>query len=352
MKINKIFILALLSGLMLVLSACVPGPRVSGTPGISVSDEMAYVSYGNLVYGLDIESGDVEWSYPEERSAQVVFYAPPLVTESFVYVGDLANQFHKLDKETGTAIWTYTGAEGFFIGKAAEKDGIVYAPSNDGNLYALDEVGELVWTFETDHYIWAQPVIHDGSIYVGSMDHFVYALSLDGEERWSVEMKGAIPSTPVISEDGRTLFVNSLGNEVVALDTSNGEERWSFESKESIWGQAALIDGTLYLADSAGNVHALDPTDGEERWQKKVTSSVIGGLTAMDDGFVLATKEGLLKAFDFDGNSLWEATLVGETYQAPVTNGQILVAGTIEGENLVYGFDIAGVQLWSTTPEN
>jgi len=352
MKKNKILVLAIILGLTLILSACAPGPRVTGTPGISVSDDMVFVSYANLVYSLDINSGDVEWTYPSEPSAQVVFYAPPLVTESFVYVGDLANQFHKLNKETGTALWTYSGAEGFFIGKAAEKDGIVYAPSNDGKLYALDENGELLWAFKTGHYIWAQPIIYDDTIYVGSMDHFVYAISKDGEERWSVEMKGAVPSSPEISEDGSSLFVTSLGNEMVALNTSDGSVQWTFESNESIWGDAILVNGALYLADSDGNIHAIDSANGEERWQKKVSSSVIGGLTELSDGFVLATKEGLLKAYDFNGESLWEATLVGETYQAPVTNGQILVAGTIEGENLVYGFDLNGVQLWSTTPEN
>jgi outer membrane protein assembly factor BamB len=352
MKKYKLLILAITLGLTLILSACVPGPRVTGTPGISVSDEMAFVSYGNLVYSLDINSGAVEWSYPAEPSPQVVFYAPALVTESFVYVGDLANNFHKIDKETGAVIWTYSGAGGFFIGKATEEDGIVYAPANDGKLYALDKNGELLWTFETDRYIWAQPIIMDETIYVGSMDHFIYAISTDGEERWSVEMKGAIASAPAISEDGRTLFVSSLGKEMVALDTSNGASQWSFESNESIWGQSILIDENLFLADSAGNIHALDATNGEELWQEKVSSSVIGGLTVLDNGFVLATKEGLIKAYDFDGNSLWEATLDGETYQAPVTNGQVLIVGTIEGENLVYGFDIDGVQLWSTTPEN
>lgn len=353
MKKNKIMILAILFGLTLILSACVPGPRVTGTPGISVAEEMAFVSYGNFLYRLDIESGSVEWHYPDEASTKVVFYAPPLVTESFVFVGDLANQFHKINKETGAEIWTFSGANGYFIGKAAEYDGMVYAPSNDGYLYALDEDGDLLWSFETGHYIWAQPLIQDGTIYVGSMDHFMYALSMQGEEIWSVEMKGAVVSSPALSEDGSTIYVSSLGNELAALDTSNGESRWSFEVNDSIWGHPILVDETLYLADSSGNVHAIDATNGEEQWQKKVSGSVIGGLTAFEDGFLLATEEGLIKAFDFSGNSLWEENLDGEAYQAPVTNGQIVVAGTIEGENLLYGFDILdGNQLWSTTPEN
>jgi len=352
MRKFKLSIIAVLLGLTLILSACVAGPRVTGTPGISISEEMAYVSYGNFVYSLDVASGSVEWSYPSEASASVVFYAQPLVTESFIYVGDLANQFHKLNKDTGAALWTFSEANGYFIGKAAEKDGVVYAPSNDGSLYVIDENGDLLWAFETEHYLWAQPLIHDETIYVGSMDHLIYALSLAGEERWSVEMKGAIVSAPVISEDGSTLYVSSLGSELVALDTSDGSSKWAFESEESIWGEMILADMTIYFADSDGNVHAVDAINGEEIWQKKVSSSVIGGLTQLEDGIVLATTEGLIKAFDFEGNSLWEATLEGEAYQAPVTNGQVLIAGTIEGENLVYGFDVDGVQLWSTTPEN
>ena len=101
MKKNKISIITILLGLTLVLSACVAGPRVTGTPGLSISEETAYVAYGNFVYSLDVDSGSVAWSYPSEPSASVVFYAQPLVTDSFIYVGDLANQFHKLNKDTG-----------------------------------------------------------------------------------------------------------------------------------------------------------------------------------------------------------------------------------------------------------
>jgi len=75
-------------------------------------------------------------------------------------------------------------------------------------------------------------------------------------------------------------------------------------------------------------------------------------LTATEDGFVLVTEEGVVKAFDFDGKPGWEATLDGEIFQAPATNGEMLIVGTIEGDKLVYAFNITGVQIWSTTPEN
>ncbi len=352
MKKSHYLIIALFLGLTFILSACVPGPRTVGSPGLSVSDENVFVSYSSFVYSLDTTSGSVNWHYPDEADSQVVFYAPPLVTDDYVYVGDLANNFHKIDIETGQAQWTFTEAQGFYIGQAAEDEGIVYAPSNDGRLYAINSEGNLLWSFEADHYIWSQPQINADAVFFGSMDHFVYGVSKNGDQLWAVELGGAVVGSPVLSEDGTKLYVGSIGNDMVALDTSNGDLLWSFEADESVWGQALLADGNLYFGDSGGNLYALNPDDGSPLWQTEFAGSVVGGLTAITDGFVLATEEGVVKAFNFDGTPNWESTLAGEIFQAPAVSDEFLVAGTVNGENLVYAFNLSGVQLWSTTPEN
>lgn len=352
MKKSPYLIIAVFLGLTLILSACVPGPRTVGSPGLAVSDENVFVSYSSFVYSLDIASGSIDWHFPEEADNQVVFYAPPLVTDEFVYVGDLANNFHKIDIESGQSQWTFSGAKGFYIGQAAEDNGTVYAPSNDGSLYAISDDGDLLWSFETGHYIWSQPQLTEDAIYFGSMDHFVYGLSKNGDQLWSVEMGGAVIGSPVLSEDESVLYVGSVGNEIIALDTSTGDLLWTLETDESVWGRGILVNETLYFADSGGTLYALNPDDGEPLWQTEFSGSVVGGLTAITDGFVLATEEGLVKAFNFDGSPKWESSLDGEIFQAPAVNDEFILAGTVNGENLVYAFDLSGVQLWSTTPEN
>lgn len=352
MKKSQYLIIAVFLGLTFILSACVPGPRTVGSPGLSVSDENVFVSYSSFVYSLDITTGSVDWHFPDEADNQVVFYAPPLVTDEFVYVGDLANNFHKIDIETGQAQWTFSGAKGIYIGQAAVEGGTVYAPSNDGSLYAINADGELLWSFETGHYIWSQPQLTADGIYFGSMDHFVYGLSKNGDQLWSVEMGGAVVGSPVLSEDGTVLYVGSVGNEMVALDTSTGDLLWALETQESVWGRGILAEETLYFADSGGTLYALDPDDGEPIWQTEFAGSVVGGLTAIADGFVLATEDGVVKAFNFDGSPKWESSLAGEIFQAPDVNDEFILTGTVNGENLVYAFNLSGVQLWSTTPEN
>lgn len=352
MKKSHVLLIVVFIGLTLILSACVAGPRVTGTPGIALSDEMVFVAYGNFVYGLDVTTGSVVWHYPQEANNQIVFYAKPLVVDDVVYVGDLANNFHKLNIETGAAEWTFSGADGYYIGQPAESSGVVYAPNNDGSLYAIDAKGDLRWEFETGHYIWAQPQVTEDAIYVGSMDHYVYAISPNGEELWSKEMGGAVVGSPVLSEDGDALYVGSLGGEMLALDVDNGETLWSFEAEESIWGGAILVDGSLYFADSDGSLYALNSENGEALWRSEYDGSVVGGLVAFDGGFALTTDEGVVQAFEFDGTPIWQATPGGESVQAPAVNDEYLVVGTINSDNLVYVFNLTGVQLWSTTPEN
>jgi outer membrane protein assembly factor BamB len=351
MKKSHFLLIGIFLGMTILLSACMPGPRVTGSPGITTEDDMVYVAYGTFVYALDITDGSVSWSYPEKASNQVVFYAQPLVSGDYVYVGDLAKAFHKLDRQTGEVVWTFSDAEGFFMAKAAEADGVVYIPCNDGTLYALDENGNLLWQFDTGHYLWSQPQIVDDVIYLGAMDHFVYAISKDGEELWSAEMGGAVVAAPKISADGSILYVGSMHEQMDALDTSNGDVLWSFDTENSIWGEALLVENTLYFADSGGKIYALDAETGDPVWQTEYSGNVVGGLALIEDGFALTTEEGVVKAFDFDGSPKWEATLDGEIYQAPSVSNDYIVVGAIGGDHLVYGFQQTGVQLWSTTPE-
>jgi len=361
MKKYRILILTAIIGIGLILSGCVPGPRVTGSPGLDISDEMVFVAYGNFTYAVNLETKVVEWGFPEESSNKIVFYAQPLVTNDFVYVGDVANNFYKIDSQTGNEVWTFSDAKGFFIGQAAIEDDIVYAPSNDGFVYALDANGEELWRFETDHYVWAQPQISDDVVYIASMDHFVYAVSKDeGTEIWKHKMNGAVISSPALSSDGTVLYVGSMGKEMVALDTTADVDEdhvlWSFNADgdlNTVWGKPLLVEDTLYFTDSTGKIYALDAATGETVWPRPIefSGSIIGGLTKLNDGFVFATESGDIQAYGFDGTLIWQRSIEGEIIQAPVINAEYLVVGAVDAEELIYVFDLDGNPIWSDTPE-
>jgi outer membrane protein assembly factor BamB len=352
MKKSHVMIIGVLVGLTFILSACVPGPRVTGSPGISLSGDQVFVAYGSFVFGMNAATNNVDWHFPADSSNQVLFFAQPYVNDDFVYVGDVAKNFYKIDRDTGMSVWTFSGAKGYYIGQANEENGTVYAPANDGNLYAIDAEGNLQWKFETGHFLWSQPQIGENAIYLGSMDRSVYALSKDGDELWSTELAGAVVGAPTLSEDETMLFVASIGNDMVALDTSDGSVLWTFIAEDSVWGKSLLAEGTLYFADSSGYLYMLDPADGTQKQRLQLTSPIIGGLTALPDGIALVTEGGLIKVLEFDGSTRWEAGVSGNVFQMPVASDQYLMVAAVDGDSLVYAYNVTtGTQLWSTTPE-
>lgn len=352
MKKSLMLLIGVLVGMTFILSACVPGPRVAGSPGITLSGDQVFVAYSSFVYGMDADTGNVVWHFPNDANNQVLFFAQPYVNDDYVFVGDVAKKFYKIDKNTGTSVWTFSQAKGYFIGLANEENGTVYAPSNDGNLYAIDEQGNLLWIFETGHFLWSQPQIGANAVYLGAMDRFVYGISKDGEGLWSTEMAGAVVAAPTLSEDGSKLFVGSIGSDFVALDTSNGGIVWSFAAEDGVWGQALLADGILYFADSSGMLYMLDPESGVEKNRVQVGGSIIGGITALPDGIALVTEEGRIKILDFDGTIRWDQGVSGNVFQMPVVSDQYLMVAAMDGDDMVYAYDLSTNSLkWSGTPE-
>jgi len=95
----------------LVLGGCAMGPRADGTPGVSADETAAYVSYQQFVYKIDAATGTEVWRYPQSGSAQIAFYAPPLLADGKLYVGDLANRFQRLSAENGNVDWIFSEAK-------------------------------------------------------------------------------------------------------------------------------------------------------------------------------------------------------------------------------------------------
>ncbi|MCJ7695141.1 MAG: PQQ-binding-like beta-propeller repeat protein [Anaerolineaceae bacterium] len=351
MKKSKIILIGLFAIMAVVLSACAMGPRAVGTPGMTADGDVVYVSYQQYVYAINAQNGTEIWRYPADGNAQIVFYAPPEVTEDSVYVGDLSNKFYKLNKENGLEQWTFSDAKGWFMGKANEGEGVIYAPSSDRGLYAVSSAnGSLNWKFETGHQIWAQPVLIKNGILQGSMDQSVYGLSLSGAQLWQMELNGAIVAAPVYDEVSGKVYIPTIGKSIFALDASTGKVIWQFDTDSSLWSSPLLVDDQLVFSDEIGNIYLLDAERGKLVWKIESGGQVMGGLVEIEGGFVVVTEDSYVRSFDFERNPLWTRTVSGELYSTPVNANGIVVVAAIKGDNLLYGFDMMGNQVWAFKP--
>ena len=59
----------------------------------------------------------------------------------------------------------------------AVADGVVFAGSEDGSLFALDaENGERRWSYDTGDKVYSSPRVVNGVVYAGSWNGNVYAI--------------------------------------------------------------------------------------------------------------------------------------------------------------------------------
>ncbi len=92
---------------------------------------------------------------------------------------------------------------------AVGTDGTIYAPSEDGNLYALNPAdGSLKWQYDfyNDFGISSPALGTDGTIYIGSTDENLYALNQDGSLKWTYSTGWGIYSSPALGANG-TIYI-------------------------------------------------------------------------------------------------------------------------------------------------
>ena len=77
----------------------------------------------------------------------------------------------------------------------------VYVACDDYNLYALNILGTVKWSFASKGLIKSSPIVYNGEVYIGSYDMYMYALDTAyGNIQWSWNTNGAIQDAPVIND--------------------------------------------------------------------------------------------------------------------------------------------------------
>ena len=342
-------LLAVLAALLLGVSGCGTAQASSWT-GLTIVEDKLYAADLQQVVALDTADGSPLWAFPENLSGNTrwgfpadlnhekcgVFYVTPAVGEGRVIVashvpggsfgGRPKNIVWGLDPDTGQ-FWHFDGATGQYIEGGAIGDGVFVIGNGDGYIYALDvESGDLQWTFETGHRVWATPLIVEDTVYVGSMDRHLYALNLsDGRERWNFHTDGAFASTPAL-RDG-TLYIGAFDDRLYAIDADTGTELWRFSNENWFWGSPVVYGDIVYAADVNGKVYAIDAETGAEIWRQSLSTPVRAGMALTEDGSQLFVggQDGALYALDTsDGFEMWLQGSEGQVLSRPVVSGSVV----------------------------
>jgi outer membrane protein assembly factor BamB len=178
---------------------------------------------------------------------------------------------------------------------------------------------------------------------------------VDLRSRWSVNVGNGqgdnyTKINPVI--DNNTLYVASENGNLVAVDTATGEIRWQQEAEQTITGGVGAGEGLVMFGTEEAEVVVLSQIDGTEIWRSTVSSEVLSAPQTDGDVVVAQTVDGKLIALDHEtGEQRWiyETTLPALTLRgtsSPVITGNgIAIAGFSNG-TLISLRSEDGVLLW------
>lgn len=194
--------------------------------------------------------------------------------------------------------WTFqTG--GMIQAPPTYHEGIVYAGSEDGKVYAIDDAdGSLVWSYATGDEVLSSPAIYDrlaplpDLVLIGSHDNKLHALSADtGTVEWTYETGGSVISNPLV--DNGVVYFGSGDLYIYAVDADNGTLLWRYLTEGLLRQTPILQGGKLYANVRDKHVwYALNASDGSLYWR--------GNANTDDSLFVIADVEPL-----YAGGKLW-----------------------------------------------
>lgn len=361
MTTKRFFIIALIAFGALILGAC--SPTSSNWPGLAADSQTAYLTNGSQVIAVRLNDRAELWKYPQKADSKKVFYANPVIlpdgrilvgsagTDHCLYVLDPS----KIDADTKepAASCLFSEDKDRWIAAPLVYDNTIYAPNNDGILYAVDLTsGQLLWSLRigSGGHLWAAPITDGKTLFISSLDHYVYAVDIQSHAiTWKADLAGSVSSPPALSADGKTLYVGSFAAKAFALDAANGSIVWQTATKNWVWGTPAIDGETVYFADLSGNIYALDAASGAQTWSVQPDGSITGNPLVLNDQLLVVSESGVVTMLDQQGKNAWTTTYVtpGKIYTTPAVSGDLILIAPMGDKSHLIALDKDGKQVWT-----
>ena len=232
------------------------------------------------LYCLDWRTGRQVWhtTLPRQpRRPRPRIAARPAWAEGRVWVGAYDGHLYALDADRGHLTDVYDARGEIRTPLQVAGRWLIFG-TNAGMLHAVNlRSGDEAWPpFRAGRGIPAAPLLRDGVLYVPSLDHHLYAVELaSGQLLWSLELGHGLATTPAWIEGG-WLALGSNGGEVVAVDVERREVVWRCavnEGQPDEWGRPfpvlggpAVHAGVVYAGAGDGRLYVLPWHGGQ--WER------------------------------------------------------------------------------------
>ncbi|MFA4930309.1 MAG: PQQ-binding-like beta-propeller repeat protein [Patescibacteria group bacterium] len=293
-----------------------------------------------------------------------------------VYVGSTDGYFYALD-EKGNLRWKYKindGPDSIIDSAATFMNGMVIIPGGDGCLHAVDQkTGRKQWIFQpllerknerADRSLVSSfegNVVYNEELkilYAGSDDGCLYALDQDGQELWHFATGMMVWALPVFGENNQWLALGGLDGYIYFLDPVNGDQREKKYLGSEIKSSPTYDpkSKSLLIATSAGVLYCAE-VDVEKNnhywhlvWREKLESEVYSSPSYREGKVAVGKMSGYLDCYSLEGKKLWSTRLGSSISSSPVIShdGQVIVGcrnGQVYAVNLGDGRELGRCQV-------
>jgi outer membrane protein assembly factor BamB len=239
----------------------------------------------------------------------------------------------------------------------------------------VDDLGGVLWKFETDGPVRSSPTVANGLVYVGSTDGILYALDREtGLERWKVDVESPVSSSPAVASG--LVIIGARDGTFYAIDGQRGSDRWRFETGELIpwpWGfegwdvytsSPVIVDSIVVFGAGDGVAYALALETGDELWRFSTEGRIRATPAIADNVVFVGSADGRAYALDLaTGAEVWRFETDGAGISSEeqgvdrrsiiaspaVANGTVYI-GSRDG--YMYALDrVTGTEKWRVSHE-
>ncbi len=206
---------------------------------------------------------------------------------------------------------------------AMHVDGGKYAPMNrEGGGWTAVAAPALAG----EHVVTVQAKLKDGRAYQKSL-HMTAGKSGTPKPAWQSDVGGAVMSRLV--RDGDTLYVPSMGGDLIAMDPSRGGEKWRVKTGGNIFSTPQVDQGTVYFGSADHNIYAADARGGRVKWKVPTGGAVFGGASVAQGVVCIASCDRKIYGLDAaSGSKKWTVKTGGMTQSKVATDGKLFFVGT------------------------
>ena len=252
-----------------------------------------------------------------------------LVQDGMLFVPSYDHNLYALDAANGNFRWKYA-TQGGLPRKPAVYDTNIFVGSEDSLVHAISRrTGSVVWQYRGGGPFRSSPSISQGHIFIGSDDGFIHAININtGRLSWKMDAGGPVRSTPFVTSD--YIYFGTEANELICLDFG-GNPKWRFRTKRAVTSSPIVVQDIVYFTSLDATLYALDAQTGWAHWRFRLgRGSISSPLVSDNKLYVGAADHQIYCVHAQSSKDIWQYKTEHQITASPILYKDAIYVGSVD----------------------